>query len=374
MDYAFMEEHISDEPVTDAGDVAPQEDILGTNKIAEIDAEMSAIYRRQVYALHLFAQCTRAQSVLQRYGDTDVLREMLGTSCDRSIVSTESFVMGLEGIIGRILGQIWNTITAKIRVMFMTVSAVVSVIFGAKNSLEMMYKLYPKIDLYSDDILSIKLFVIDPPEVRKAKIDAIRACAKAAPDAIAALKNSSNSDIPKSVLSAIESLSALNFIKFGDNYEIDWSSAFRMLKKHWDSSELTVLSASGYGDTWDKCRKVLCDEIKAVLDTAESLQNPQIINELKKLEADSSQNAVPTSDKQIDEATAQKLIAKTNACTAVIEGGSRVWSWFAWWDVFAVGLKLFTELGHLDSIGTFILKQVMTVLRALGRALKSVIS
>lgn len=374
MDYAFMEEQISDEPVTDAGDIAPQEDILDTNKIAEIDAEMSAIYRRQVYALHLLAQCTRAQSVLQRYGDTDVLREMLGTSCDRSIVSTESFVMGLEGIISRILGTIWNTITAKLHLMWVYVSTVGSVILGAKRSLEMMYKLYPKIDLFSDDVLSISLLVIDPPEVRKAKIDAIRACAKAAPDAIAALKNSSNSDIPKSVLSAIESLSALNFIKFGNNYEINWSSAFGMLKKHWDSSELTALSASGYGDTWDKCRKVLCDEIKVVLDTAESLQNPQIINELKKLEAASRQNADSASDEQVDEATAQKLIAKTNACAAVIEGGSRVWSWFAWWDVFAVGLRLFSELGHLDSIGTFILKQVMTVLRALGRALKSVIS
>ena len=374
MDYAFMEEQISDEPITDAGDVAPQEDILDTNKIAEIDAEMSAIYRRQVYALHLFAQCTRAQSVLQRYGDTDVLREMLGTSCDRSVVSTESFVMGLEGIIGRILGTIWNMITAKIRVMYMYVSAVVPVMFGAKRSLEMMYKLYPKIDLYSDDILSINLLVIDPPEVRKAKIDAIRACAKAAPDAIAALKNSSNSDIPESVLSAIKSLSALNFIKFGDNYELDWSSAFGMLKKHWDSSEITALSASGYGDTWDKCRKVLCDEIKAVLDTAESLQNPQIINELKKLKDASRQNAVPTSDEQVDEATAKKLVAKTNACAAVIEGGARVWSWFAWWNVFAVGHRLFTQLGQLDGIDTFIVKQVMTVLRALGRGLKSVIS
>ena len=374
MDYVFMEEQISDEPVTDAGDVAPQEDILDTNEIAEIDAEMSAIYRRQVYALHLFAQCTRAQSVLQRYGDTDVLREMLGTSCDRSVFSTESFVMGLEGIISRILGQIWNTILGRIRIAYMFVSAIVSVMRGAKSSLETMYKLYPKINLYSDDMLSIHLVAIDPPEVRKAKIDAIQACAKATPDAIAALKNSSSSDIPESVLSAIKSLSALNFIKFGDNYEIDWLSASRMLKKHWDSSELTAISAAGYGDTWEECRKVLCDEIKAVLDTAESLQNPQIMDELKKLEAASRQNAVSTSDEQVDEATAQKLIAKTNACTAVIEGGSRVWSWFAWWDVFSVGLRLFMELGHMDSIETFFVKQGMVVLRALGRLLKSVIS
>ncbi len=374
MDYAFMEEQISGEPVTDAGDVAPQEEILDTNKIAEIDAEMSAMYRQQVYALHLFVQCTRAQSVLQRYGDTDVLREMLGTSCDRSVFSTESFVMGLEGIISRILGQIWDMLTRRIHFAYMLVSTIVSVMRGAKSSLETMYKLYPKIDLFSDDILSVHLLVIDPPEVRKAKIDAIQACAKATPDAIAALKNSSNSDIPESVLSAIKSLSALNFIKFGDNYEIDWLSAYGMLKKHWDSSELTALSASGYGDTWDKCREVLCDEIKAVLDTAESLQNPQIMDELKKLEAASRQNAVSTSDEQVDEANAQKLIAKTNACTAVIEGGSRVWSWFAWWDVFAVGLRLFTELGYLDSIESFIVKQVMRVLRALGRALKSVIS
>ena len=373
MDYAFMEEQISDEQVDEATDIISDEEEIvpqiETNEIAAIDAEMRAIYNRQVSALYLLSQHTRAKLVLQRYGDSDILREMLGTTLDRSVVSTESFVAGLESIGGRILGTIWNAITAPYRKIGGYIAAVANILLSASWTLEKLYNLYEKFTFIGDDILHTSIFLIDPPDVRATKLQAIQDCSAATDDAMVALKNLNSTEIPASVTRATDSLSKVNFIKIGANNEIDWADAFQMLKKHWESSEITALSASGYGDTWDECRNKLREEMKILLDSV-NLRNSDLRKDAKELEAIARQ---APQDSEMDESTAQQLIAKVNACSAVINGDARLWIWYTYWNVVALNLRITGYLGTLDSVPTFIVRQIMEVLRALGRMLKSVL-
>ena len=374
INYAFMEEQISDAQVDDVTDVTPDEEEIvpqtETDEIAEIDAEMRAIYNQQVSALYLLSQHTRAKLVLQCYGDSDILREMLGTTLDRSVVSTESFVEGLEGIGGRILGTIWNAITSPIRKVLAYVALAANILLSASWTLEKLYNLYEKFTFIGDDILHTNIFLIDPPDVRATKLQAIQDCSAATDDAIAALKNLNSTEIPTSVTRAMDSLSKVNFIKIGANNEIDWASAFQMLKKHWESSEVTTLSASGYGDTWDECRNKLREEMKILLDSV-NLKNSDLRKDAKELEAIARQ---APQDSEMDESTAQQLIAKVNACSAVINGGSRLWFWYTYWNVVALNIRITGYLGTLDSVPTGIVRTIMEVLRALGRLLKSVLS
>ena len=373
MDYAFMEEQISDEQVDEVIDVTPDEEEIvpqtETNEIAAIDAEMRALYNQQVSALYLLSQHTRAKLVLQRYGDSDILREMLGTTLDRSVVSTESFVAGLESIGGRILGTIWNAITAPYRKIGGYIAAVANILLSVSWTLEKLYNLYEKFTVIGDDILHTNIFLIDPPDVRATKLQAIQDCSAATNDAMAALKNLNSPEIPASVTRAMDSLSKVNFIKIGANNEIDWADAFQMLKKHRESSEVTALSASGYGNTWDECRNKLREEMKILLDSV-NLKNSDLRKDAKELEAIARQTP---QDSEMDESTAKQLIAKVNACSAVINGGSRLWFWYTYWNVVALNVRITKNFGTLDSVPTFILRTVMEVLRALGRMLKSVL-
>lgn len=377
INYAFMEEQISDAEVDDVADVTPDEEEIDpqieTNEIAEVDAEMRAIYNQQVSALYLLSQHTRAKLVLQRYGDSDILREMLGTTLDRSVVSTESFVEGLEGIASRIIGTIWNSITAGVRKIFPILSAFAAIIGTTRWNLNRLAALYGDLEIYSEDVMYNNICVLDPPDERARKMQAIRDCAAAVPDALAALRDLSATETPRSVLTAMDSMSKINYVTIGPDNAIDWGGILKKLQKHWSSSEFTSLAAAGYGDNWDAFRVNFTNEIRELVDASDQLAQSDTLREVKDIAAQKEFDT-PALSEDTDDTTARAIVAKANACTGVILGGYRMWAWYAWWNIISVGFRLDADLAKASGIDTGAMRLIMTALRALGRVLKSFVS
>lgn len=377
INYAFMEEQISDAQVDEVTDViSDEEEIIPqteTNEIAEIDAEMRVLYNQQVSALYLLSQHTRAKLVLQRYGDSDILREMLGTTLDRSVVSTESFVEGLESIGGRIIGTIWNALTATVRKIFPILSTFAVIIGTTRWNLNRLAALYGDLEIYSEDVLYNNICVLDPPDERARKMQAIRDCAAAVPDALAALRDLSATETPQSVLTAMKSMSEINYVTVGPDNAIDWGGILKKFQKHWSSSEFTSLAAAGYGDNWDAFRVNFANEIRELVAASDQLAQSDILREVKDIAAQ-KESDIPTLSEDTDDNTARAVVAKVNACTGVILGGYRMWAWYAWWNIISVGFRLDANLTKASGIDTGALRLIVTVLRALGRVLKSFVS
>lgn len=374
MNYRFLEDEIVDNDLA-ATEETQEDEVFDTspNEISEADAQLKELYQRQISALYMLSQCQCARRVFQRYGDTDVLREILGTTTDRYVISTESFEAGLESVIGRIVGTIWNTLTFSVRKVFPVLSAFAAIIGTTRWNLNRLATLYGDLDIYSEDIIYTNICVLDPPDERARKMQAIRDCAAAVPDALAALRDLSATETPESVLTAMESMAKINYVTIGPDNTIDWGGVLKKFQKHWSSSEFTSLSAAGYGDTWDAFRTNFAKEIRELVVASDQLAQSDTLREVKEIAAQ-KESDIPTLSEDTDDKTAQAIVAKVNACTGVIMGGYRMWAWYAWWNIISVGFRLDANLTRATGLDTGVVRLIMTILRALGRVLKSFVS